>query len=246
MLYVKGCDFMHMEINIVFDMDDTMYDLMEPFRKAHEKIFAQKVTADINELFKRSRIYSDIILEQEKAGEIRKEDAFYERLRMTYQDAGLNLKREEGDRFEAEYRRGQADIKLFDFMEELLDYCKEENIPMAILTNGDGRGQRRKASALRLERWFQEDHIFPTGEIGWHKPDPRAFKAVESHMNFKPGQTWYIGDTYESDIAGASAAGWHTIWLNHRARPCPEAIGRADMEAGSGKELLPLLKKIRF
>lgn len=233
---------MPVKINIVFDMDDTMYDLMEPFRKAHEKIFAERVNYDINGLFMKSRVYSDIILEQEREGRVRKEDAFFERLRLTYKDAGLILKREESCLFEAEYRQSQADIRLFGFMEEVLDFCKENNITTAILTNGEGRGQRRKASALKLERWFPCDHIFPTGEIGWHKPDPRAFKAVEDRMNFHPGQTWYIGDTYESDIAGASAAGWHTIWLNHRGRPCPETPGKADIEINSGEELLPLLR----
>ena len=232
------------KVNFVFDMDDTIYDLMEPFKKAHEKLIGQKVNTDVIQLFKKSRIYSDIILEQEKAGKVSREDAFYERMRLTYRDAGLKLTKEEGRQFEAEYRRNQTLIRAFSFMEEVLDYCKEKNIPMAILTNGEGTGQRRKASVLKLERWFPPEHIFPTGEIGWHKPDIRSFKFVEAQMHFQPGRTWYIGDTYESDIAGAFAAGWHTIWLNHRTRPCPEAPGRADIEINDGKKLLPLLTQI--
>lgn len=232
------------KINLVFDMDDTIYDLMDPFKKAHEKLFGDKVNMDVTRLFKKSRIYSDMILELEKAGKVRKEDAFYQRLRLTYKDAGLKLTKEEGLRFEVEYRRNQTFISIFSFMEEVLNYCKEKNIPTAILTNGEGAGQRRKASALKLERWFLPGHIFPTGEIGWNKPDLRAFKSVEVQMHFHPRQTWYIGDTYESDIAGAFAAGWHTVWLNHRTRPCPETPGKADIEINDGKKLLPLLTQI--
>lgn len=51
-------------MNIVFDIDDTMYDLMEPFRRAHEKYFKDQTMADCARLFDRSRVYSDIILEQ--------------------------------------------------------------------------------------------------------------------------------------------------------------------------------------
>lgn len=133
------------KLNLVFDMDDTMYDLMEPFKKAHEKLFAGRVSADCTELFMKSRIYSDIILEKEKDGKIRKEDTFFERLRMTYGDAGLVINREESEGFEEAYRYYQTKIEMFDFMEEVLDYCKRQKIRIAVLTNGRSEGQRRKA-----------------------------------------------------------------------------------------------------
>lgn len=230
------------KVNFVFDLDDTMYDLMQPFKKAHEVLFAERFPADCTELFQKSRIYSDILLEQEKEGKIAKKDAFYERLRLTYGDAGFMVKREEGDRFEAEYRYYQTQIELFDFMEEVLNYCKEAKTGLAVLTNGSGEGQRRKAAALKLQRWFQDEWIFPTGEIGYHKPDVRAFKEVEKRMDFLAEDTWYIGDTYESDVAGAKAAGWHTIWFNHRGRRCPARVSEATEELNSGKALLPVLR----
>lgn len=236
--------FRNKKINFVFDIDDTMYDLMEPFKKAHEKLFAERVSADCTGLFMKSRIYSDIILEKEKDGKIRKEDTFFERLRMTYEDVGLVISREESERFEEVYRYYQTRIEMFDFMEEVLDYCRQERIRIAVLTNGKSKGQRRKADALRLERWFDHDWIFPSEEIGYQKPDIRAFKEIENRMDFLPEDTWYIGDTYESDITGAKKAGWHTVWLNHRNRECPAGISEADRELKSGKELLPFLQDI--
>lgn len=231
-------------MNLVFDIDDTMYDLMEPFKKAHEKFFAGKIPTDCSELFRKSRIYSDIILAQEKKGKIRKEDTFYERLRMTYQDAGLDITREESRRFEAEYRHGQTVITMFGFMKDVLDYCKEAKIPIAALTNGNHEGQWRKVEALNLRRWFLPEQIFISGDIGYHKPDIQAFRAVGKHMDFSPECTWYIGDTYESDIAGASRAGWRTLWLNHRMRPCPDKISAADKELNRGEELLPFIRSL--
>lgn len=233
-----------MKINLVFDIDDTMYDLMAPFKKAHEHFFADRVSADPMELFKKSRIYSDIILEREKNGEISSRDSFHERLRMTYQDVGLNIKREESDEFEAKYRYYQTNIEMFDFMRKVLDYCKEADLPIAVLTNGNYKGQWRKAEALNLQKWFSPEQIFISGELGYHKPDVRAFQAVGERMHFQPEKTWYVGDTYESDIAGASQAGWHTIWLNHRMRACPDKNCIADKEISSGKKLLHLLRSL--
>lgn len=235
----------HTKINLVFDIDDTMYDLMGPFKKAHEKVFADKTDADSAELFKNSRVYSDIILEQEKKGNIRREDTFYERLRMTYQDAGLKISRAESDRFEAEYRYCQTVIHMFDFMPEVLDYCRKEKIPSAVLTNGNHKGQWRKVSALNLLKWFTPDQIFISGDIGYHKPDVRAFRTLGERMHFLPEQTWYIGDTYESDVVGASRAGWRTIWLNHRLRACPDRESLADKELTRGEELLSCIDSLR-
>lgn len=60
-------------------------------------------------------------------------------------------------------------------------------------------------------------------------------------MDFKPEDTWYIGDTYESDVTGAKAAGWHTVWLNHRNRKCPAEVSEADVELRNGEELLSII-----
>ena len=231
-------------INRVFDIDDTMYNLMEPFQKAHEKFFAGRVQTDSTELFRKSRIYSDIILAHEKEGKIPREDSFHERLRMTYRDAGLEITREESSRFETEYRYRQTVITMFDFMKDVLDYCKEEQIPIAALTNGNHEGQWRKVEALNLQKWFLPEQIFISGDIGYHKPDVHAFMAVGENMHFLPERTWYIGDTYESDIAGASQAGWRTIWLNHRMRPCPDTAGAADKELTSGDGLLTFIRSL--
>lgn len=45
--------------NVIFDVDDTLYDLMEAFDKVHKEFFEDKTKEDCEELFKRSRIYSD-------------------------------------------------------------------------------------------------------------------------------------------------------------------------------------------
>lgn len=230
-------------MNFVFDMDDTMYDLMEPFQKAHDRIFADRVEVDCERLFMLSRINSDIILEWEKSGKIRKEDTFFQRMRMTYQDVGIDLSREEGDCFEEEYRYYQTEIKMWEFMKAILNFCKEEGIQMAVLTNGRSTGQRKKAEYLNLMQWFDDDRIFVSEEIGFQKPDVRAFKTIEADLHFRPEDTWYVGDTYESDIVGASRAGWHTIWFNHRRRPKPGQMNLPEEEVYTGEELVALIQE---
>lgn len=224
-------------MNIVFDIDDTLYDLMRPFQLAHEKFFASQTAIDITELFMKSRYYSDIILAQEKQGLIAPEDTFPKRIQMTYQSAGLSVSREESLLFEQEYRLRQKDISLFPCMERLLNVCQSAEIPMAILTNGSSKGQRKKISALRLTRWFDNEHIFISGETGYQKPDVMAFRNIEDKLGYTPETTWYIGDTYEADIISANQAGWHSIWFNHRKRICPTDALLADIEIQNKKDI---------
>lgn len=231
---------------LVFDVDDTMYDLMWPFHKAYERVLADRTTAECEELFLRSRINSDIVLEKEKQGLIKPEDAFYQRMKMTCEDVGISITREACEVFEKEYRYFQTRIELFDFMKEILDFCRENEIPIALLTNGNRKDQGRKLSVLHLERWFEEDKMFISGEIGHHKPDVRVFQKVQERLAIQPEETWYIGDSYESDMVGAHRAGWHTIWLNHRRRKCPDSKSLAEIEVKSGEDLLRLLKVLKI
>lgn len=166
-------------MNLVFDIDDTLYDLMEPFRLAHEKYFASRTSADVTELFRKSRHYSDMILSQEKQGLIAPEAAFSKRIQMTYQDAGLAVSDDACRLFETEYRLRQKEITLFPCIEETLNYAPEES--------------------------------------------------------------WYVGDTYLADIISADAAGWHSIWFNHRKRNCQTETLLADIEVQNTEDLLDVI-----
>ena len=61
-------------------------------------------------------------------------------------------------------------------------------------------------------------------------------------MQIDAADSYYIGDTFETDIMGAHSAGWHSIWFNHRKRSMPEVDFRPDYEVGSIEELRALLE----
>ena len=46
----------------VFDLDDTLYDMIQPFEKAYHT-HLEKYNLDVHELFVRSRHYSDAIFQ---------------------------------------------------------------------------------------------------------------------------------------------------------------------------------------
>ena len=231
-------------MNLIFDLDDTIYNLMGPFQIAHETLFAGKMKVDCNELFMRSRIVCDDILTKEKAGLIPPEECFYQRIKILYQEYGMDVDRETVNEFEKIYRWEQTQISPFETVTQILDFCCEKDIPRAVLTNGREKNQRVKAEALDLYRWFPEDRFFASGAIGYQKPEPGAFLYIQEKMNLDPKETWYIGDTYDFDVEGAHNAGWNTIWFNHRQRLCPTQENLADIEVRSSEELKVTVEKL--
>lgn len=232
-------------MNLIFDLDDTIYNLMGPFQIAHEALFADKMDVDSTEVFMQSRIVCDDILTKEKAGLIPPEECFYQRIKILYEGYGLEVDRETVTEFEKIYRREQTQIKPYENLMEILDFCRDKKITRAILTNGREENQRAKAKSLGMERWFSDDMIFISGAIGHQKPEPGAFLYIQEKLQLDPKETWYIGDTYDFDVEGAHNAGWKTIWFNHRHRPCPTEENLADIEVRSSEELKKVIENLR-
>ena len=229
-------------MNLVFDLDDTLYDLSEPFRRCHKDLFADKLGEECEELFRMSRIYSDEVLALEKEGKIAKEDAFYRRIHRTYLDAGIDMDRATADLFEEKYRYYQKHITVPEKIKVMLDFCKEAGHTMAILTNGNVANQGSKVDVLGIRKWFKEENIFISEVTGYHKPAKGAFLYVQEHLGVEAKDLWYIGDTYESDVFGSKQVGWNSIWYNHRHRTAPEEGYTPDITVYTAEELLEVLK----
>ena len=230
-------------MNIIFDLDDTLYDLSEPFKRAHADLFADILGEECEELFRMSRIYSDEILALEKAGEIAREDSFYHRICRTYQDAGLELERKTADLFEEKYRYYQKHISVPEGIKRILDFCKDEGQHLVIFSNGNVKNQGSKIEALSMNRWFNQENIIISEVTGYHKPSLEAFRYVEKHLEIKPEDIWYVGDTYEADVFGGKRARWNVIWYNHRRREIPED-NLADITVNTVEELFNVLKRL--
>ena len=235
-------DFMKKKIHMIFDLDDTLYDLAEPFYLAHREVFPEHSEIDCKALFEKFRIHADIILHKEKAGLIPPEDCMPLRIKRTYEEVGLKLDQETIAYFERTYRDRQKNIVLPEKIEKLLNECKSLDIPMFIFSNGKSAAQRNKIKALGLDAWFADDQIFISEEVGYLKPRLEAFLGVQKAMKAEPGQIWYVGDTYDADVTGSKNAGWNVIWFNHRKRRVEENL--ADVTVETPEELLMAIKNL--
>ena len=83
---------------------------------------------------------------------------------------------------------------------------------------------------LNLDRFFHS--LVVSGRIGVEKPDRRFFEQALRQADVEASEAVHVGDSYLSDIEGASQAGIDAIWLNtggDPARDCPSITDLAQL-----------------
>jgi len=99
-------------------------------------------------------------------------------------------------------------------------------------------GAYRTIDRFGLRRFFEA--IVVSGELGWRKPSPRIFEAALSRLSSGPGETVFVGDDCEADIAGAREVGMRTIFVQRGPVKCE----KADLTIRSIAELPSAIRQI--
>jgi HAD superfamily hydrolase (TIGR01549 family) len=86
---------------------------------------------------------------------------------------------------------------------------------LAVLTNGPSDLQRAKMRATGLDGRFE--YVAISAEIGYGKPDPRAFEHVASSLGIDVRRCVMVGDSVRRDVVGAIAAGMRPVHLDRTA-----------------------------
>lgn len=205
-------------ISILFDMDDTLYDQIEPFKKAYDAIFGERFDVDIYELFERRSVRGDEVFELAQSGKMPMDEMHIYRIQKAFEDLGCEVSAEESLAYQKLYAENQGKISMTDTIVSVLELCSSCGIRIGMVTNGPSGHQRRKLYALGAEAWIPEENIVISGECGVSKPDPEIFHCAERKMGLLPKECIFVGDNYLNDIVGAKRAGWKAIWINKRGQ----------------------------
>lgn len=203
----------------VFDIDDTLYDLKDPFVMAFEKMFGY-LPHDIDDLFLDFRKYNNQIYDKALNGQITMTQMCNYRAQKSFYDHGIILDESNAQKFQRTYESVKNNITVNKHILDLMDRLKSNNIPMGIITNGPTYDQNMKIDYLGLRSYFDPDLILVSEEVGFHKPDKAIFDEMKNRIchkyNCPSPEIYYMGDSYDNDIVGAKKAAYNTIWLNHR------------------------------
>lgn len=233
-------------IELIFDLDDTLYDLAEPLYRAMSQVYGDRIEMPKEAQFVAFRKFSDERFEDSRNGTITMEEMFIYRIRKTLEEMGAQTTDDEALLFQNSYEECQRMITLSDTIKELLSWCKQQNIYTAIISNGAVEHQMDKVYALGLLDYIPRQRMFFSDALDYAKPDKRIFEQVAQILRIENTPTdpiYYIGDSFENDVIGPKRAGWKTIWYNHRNYVLPEG-STPDYEVKTETEMFETVKMI--
>ena len=209
---------------VLFDLDDTLFDHQHCSRAgllAVQRTYAGRIDVSIDEV---ESAYSRL-LEQwhEKVldGSISIDEARIERFRVLLSNEQTVATDDDSeaaarcyrDAYDAAYRPVPGSI-------ELLQRVKAER-SIGIVTNHVVSEQVKKIATIGVRPFV--DELVVSEDVGVAKPDAKIFEAALSRLGGTSDEAVMIGDSWSSDILGATAMGIRAIWLNRYDRPCPDS-----------------------
>ena len=86
--------------------------------------------------------------------------------------------------------------------EEMLDMLKARGVPFAIATGSIRSNVDFYMDTLRIDRWFDYDHVFHAHDGIPGKPDPAIYRLAMEKLGYAPGDTVVV----EDGLAGVQSA----------------------------------------
>lgn len=226
--------------DILFDLDDTLFDFHADERTALKKTFAKLKLPLDDAILDR---YSEINRAQWKAlerGEINRAQVKIQRFRMLFEELGHTP--QQAILAAKIYHERLAED--FHFMEDAPWLLEELSgkYRLYLISNGSLYVQRGRLDRSGIEHYFAG--IFISEVLGAEKPGREFFeRAFEKIPDFDPEQAVVVGDSLTSDILGGINAGVRTIWFNSKGAPQDPEIP-ADYEVKKLKDLPELLRSL--
>lgn len=108
------------------------------------------------------------------------------------------------------YRNHPVPIALYQDAVEILAMLSRR-YPLVLITNGHATMQRRKVTALGIERFFRGIIYTDTYGADWRKPSRFPFEHAVRLLGVSPDTCLYVADNPLCDFSGAREAGLVTV-----------------------------------
>jgi putative hydrolase of the HAD superfamily len=212
--YMSGLKpFAHIR-NILFDLDDTLWDFERNAEEALTDLFhrhhLERKTGQGHQVFLQhyQRINREYWSMYEQ-GLVDKHRLRTERFTEAFRAVGLPDEEHPERAWEEYLEICPLKTNLVEGARELLELL-QGRYRMALVTNGFEQVQRTKIQVSDLDRYFSV--MISSESCGHPKPAPNIFHAAMEALGADPSETLVIGDKLETDIQGAWAAGLSAIW----------------------------------
>jgi putative hydrolase of the HAD superfamily len=221
---------------ISFDVDGTLWDFQGVMRHSLHQALLELRMADplvaalinVDKMIAiRDRVHEELRGKVWDLAEVRRES-----FRRVLRDVGRSDD-ELGSRLARVYfEHRDAARALFDDVSPALETLAP-GYTLGVLSNGNSYPAHFGLDGLMSFTVLSQDYG------GIEKPDPRIFRLVLEKSGCRPHELLHVGDSLETDVAGAIAVGARSVWLNRGGRE-RDADVEPDWEIRSLLELMDL------
>jgi putative hydrolase of the HAD superfamily len=212
---------------VLFDLDDTLFDHNFSTNCATAALRGSEPALAVWSLEELRRRHSDLletIHREVVAGRLSIDDARRERFRRLLTDAGADEEAvgrasAAAMRYREEYQRSCRGVA---GAAELLTALKNRKLRVAVVTNNLTVEQEQKIKRCGFGRRI--DALITSEGAGIAKPEVGIFRAALSAIGVRASEAVMVGDAWDTDIAGAIAAGVRPVWFNWRGHPPREIL----------------------
>lgn len=224
---------------ISFDGDDTLWDF--------QKVMRHSLTITLDELRQRLPVPSAsltvdrmIEIREEVGAEHRGrttnlEEVRFQAFRRTLEHIGCPDDSLARDLNRLYLKHRFADIELYPDVIPTLDDLRS-HFTIGLLSNGNSYPER-----CGLAERF--GFVVFSQEVGVEKPDPRIFHFACEQAGCTPSELLHVGNSLETDVAGANAVDAVSVWLN-RSGAVNDADIVPDFEIRSLAELPEIANRL--
>ncbi len=190
------------KVVVIFDLDDTLYYEVDFLRSAYLEIANTLSNLEGIES-SAEKIFEEMIESFEN-----KENVF-QRLIDKYKESHFTVKD-----LISKYRTHVPNISLSSDTTNILNYLKDNNIEMGIITDGRSKQQHSKIKALGLDKYIK--YIIVSEEIDSEKPNLENYQSIEDKFKGEDIEFYYVGDNLQKDFVTPNKLGWFTVCLKDK------------------------------
>lgn len=206
--------------NLFFDLDDTLWafseNACEAFREAYDRFGYNRFFRSFAHFYDLYRQRNRELWKEYADGRVTKDELNRQRFLYPLQAVG-HPDAQLAERFSREFFAIiPTKSRLMPHALEVLEYLSARPYRLYILSNGFRELQCRKMRSAGIDRYFRK--VVLSDDIGVLKPRPPIFHFALSATQSQPTDSLMVGDSWESDVAGARGVGMHQVFYDRACR----------------------------
>lgn len=204
--------------HLFFDLDHTLWDFEANSKECFQELYIDKQLQslgieDFDAFFSAYSKHNERLWGEYTKGLILQAELRWRRMWLALMDFGVedeSLSKTMSVEF---LERLPYKKNLFPHTIEILEYLKNKDYVLHLITNGFQEIQDQKLQSAELQGYFQE--VITSEAAQSLKPNRAIFEYALKQSKAHLGESIMIGDNQEADILGATNAGMDTVFVNH-------------------------------